>query len=189
LAHCALSGAGGLLRPGVVHRLDKGTSGVIVFAKTDEMYRACVRLFAERHVHKNYRALVEGLPSLRSGTISAPIGRHSSNRSKMVVCSRGRPAVTHWSVETIFQYSRRTLLACEPVTGRTHQIRVHLAHVGMPVVGDTQYGPPRPAPRLFLHAYRLQFAHPSTREHLTIEAPLPPDFELYLSTLTSPPDA
>lgn len=179
LAHTSLSGAGGELRPGVVHRLDKGTSGVILFAKTDEMYRAaCVGLFAKRRVHKNYLALVEGIPSVRAGTISAPIGRHRSNRTKMVVCSGGKPAITHWSVEVFFDHSRRTLLACEPVTGRTHQIRVHLAHIGMPVVGDVQYGPSLPARRLFLHAQRLQFIHPSTQILLTIEAPLPPDFEL-----------
>ena len=178
LAHCSLSTAAGVLRPGVVHRLDQATSGVMLFAKSDVAYWELTRMFAERCIHKTYYAFVHGIPELHSGTIDAPIGRSTHDRTSMCVTTRGRHAVTHWECLEAFQNVNQALLACHPVTGRTHQIRVHLKHIGHPIVGDAKYGKKEnpPSERLFLHAYQIEFEHPITRKQCLFMAPLPKGF-------------
>lgn len=173
--------AGGGLRPGVVHRLDKETSGVIVFAKTDFAYHAMVEKFARRELHKEYLALTDKAPDLLAGTIKAPIDRHPSNRVKMAVRDEGKPAWTDWFVLEKFGRDA-ALVRCVLHTGRTHQIRVHLAYIGHPILGDRTYGKVEhrhdgwPLPRVMLHARRLQFDHPVTGEALDLTAFPPPDF-------------
>ena len=193
-----LSGVGGVLRPGIVHRLDRGTSGLLVVAKDDEAHRALVRQFAGRSVEKEYLALVLGTPSRASGEVDAPIGRDPVHRQKMSVrATRGRQARTAWRVEERFDGA--TLLRVRIHTGRTHQIRVHLASVGHPVAGDAVYGGARtPSSRRAaareallshdrpaLHAARLAFTHPASGERLALEAPLPPDLLALLERLRS----
>ena len=183
-----LSGVGGVLRPGIVHRLDKGTSGVLVVAKDDETHRALVRQFAGRTVEKEYLALVLGVPSRPKGEVDAPIGRDPVHRQKMSVRAlRGREARSSWRVEERFDGA--ALLRVRIHTGRTHQIRVHLASIGHPVAGDVTYGGARtPSSRRAgarealqslerpaLHAARLAFTHPASGQRLEFEAPLPPD--------------
>lgn len=176
-----LAQAGGAARPGVVHRLDKETSGVILFAKTDAAYYALVEKFSERDLDKQYLALTDGAPSLLAGVIREPIDRHPTNRTKMCVRENGKPARTDWFVEEKFG-DRAALVRCVLHTGRTHQIRVHLAHIGFPILGDKTYGKPRqaqigwPMPRVMLHAARLRLTHPISGEELDLRAPLPPDF-------------
>lgn len=173
--------AGGEERPGVVHRLDKETSGIILFAKTDVAYYAMVEKFAERELDKQYLALIDGSPDLLSGVIRAPIDRHPTNRTKMCVRENGKPARTDWFVEERFG-DRAALVRCILHTGRTHQIRVHLSYLGHPILGDRTYGNIQhrhegwPLPRVMLHAARLWLMHPITNEELDIKAPLPPDF-------------
>ncbi len=161
-------------RAGVVHRLDKGTSGVLLLAKTPAALKALQQQFKERTVYKRYLALVEGVPASSSGLIEAPIGRDPRHRKRMAVVAGGRPAVTRYDMlESLRNYA---LLSIEPRTGRTHQIRVHLAWLGHPVVGDTTYGPRRAHPLLshpFLHAAELHVNSPSTGERLKFVAPLP----------------
>lgn len=178
LAHCPLSTAAGALRPGVVHRLDQATSGVMLFAKTDLAYRELTRMFAERRIHKTYYAFVHGIPKLHSGIIDAPIGRSTHDRTAMCVTTRGRPAVTHWECLEASPNANQALLACHPVTGRTHQIRVHLKHIGHPIVGDAKYGKKEnpPSERLLLHAYQIEFEHPVTKEKCLFTASLPKGF-------------
>jgi len=182
-----LSTAAGDMRSGVVHRLDKDTSGIIVFAKTDVAYLALVKAFSEREVQKEYLALVQGVPRLQSGRQEEPIGRHPTIRVKMAVRSDGKPAHTDWQIEENFG-STCALLRCWLYTGRTHQIRVHLAHTGHPILGDSQYsyrprlGEPL-APRVFLHANKLAFKHPVTGEPMAFEVPVPEDFEAACETL------
>ncbi len=178
LSHCPLSAAAGALRPGVVHRLDQATSGVMLFAKTDIAYRELTRMFAERRIHKTYYAFVYGIPKLHSGIIDAPIGRSTHDRTAMCVTTRGRPAVTHWECLEAFPNANQALLVCRPITGRTHQIRVHLKHIGHPIVGDEKYGKKEnpQSERLFLHAYQIEFSHPITREECLFTAPLPKGF-------------
>ena len=178
LAHCPLSTAAGALRPGVVHRLDQATSGVMLFAKTDVAYRELTRMFAERRIHKTYYAFVHGIPKLHSGMIDAPIGRSTHDRTAMCVTTRGRPAVTLWECIEAFPNANQALLVCRPITGRTHQIRVHLKHIGHPIVGDTKYGKTEnpPSERLFLHAYQIEFEHPITKRECLFTAPLPKEF-------------
>jgi len=183
-----LSGVGGVLRPGIVHRLDKGTSGLLVVAKDDETHRALVRQFAGRTVEKEYLALVLGAPPRPAGEVDAPIGRDPVHRQKMSVrAPRGREARSSWRVEERFDGA--TLLRVRIHTGRTHQIRVHLASIGHPVAGDATYGGTRtPSSRRVaareallslerpaLHAARLAFTHPASGERLSFEAPLPPE--------------
>jgi 23S rRNA pseudouridine1911/1915/1917 synthase len=183
LYHCrdSLSGIGGVERPGIVHRLDKNTSGAIIIAKTDAAYIELSRMFEKRDLKKIYLAVVSGVPSLLSGTIKEPIGRHHGNRIKMSVNHRGRYAHTDWQREEIFG-DRAALLKIRIHTGRTHQIRVHLSHIRHPIVGDTLYGykPEDSAspfiPRVLLHASELTFNHPITRQALKIEASIPDDF-------------
>jgi 23S rRNA pseudouridine1911/1915/1917 synthase len=183
-----LSGVGGVLRPGIVHRLDKGTSGLLVVAKDDETHRALVRQFTGRTVEKEYVAVVLGSPSRPSGEIDAPLGRDPVHRQKMSIrASRGREARTSWRVDERFDGA--ALLRVRIHTGRTHQIRVHLASIGHPVAGDAVYGGTRtPSSRKAaarealvsldrpaLHAARLAFTHPASGDRLSFEAPLPPD--------------
>jgi 23S rRNA pseudouridine1911/1915/1917 synthase len=178
LAHCTdLSGIGGKERPGIVHRLDKETSGCVVVAKNDFAHRSLSEQFAGRSVQKIYLALVCGALRKSSGTIDAPIARHPVHRQKMSVApARGRTAVTEYRV--LKSAHERSLVECKIHSGRTHQIRVHFHHLGHPVLGDKVYGgATRDAyPRHMLHSYRLGFAHPRTGEWKQFEAPLPPDF-------------
>ncbi len=187
-----LSGVGGVLRPGIVHRLDRGTSGLLVVAKDDATHRALTAQFAGRTVEKEYLALVLGVPRAREGTITAPIGRDPVHRQRMSVrAPRGREARSSWRVEESFDGA--ALLRVRIHTGRTHQIRVHLASLGHPVAGDVTYGShsrsaaSRPALRELkrpaLHAARLAFTHPATGLRMSFGAPLPADLERTLARL------
>jgi 23S rRNA pseudouridine1911/1915/1917 synthase len=171
------------LRPGIVHRLDKDTSGLILVAKHDRAHRLLAAQLKERQMDKRYLALVDGAPPAESGTVEGPIGRDPRRPQQMGVVAGGREAVTHFRM--LRRYARHTLLECKPVTGRTHQIRVHLAAIHCPVAGDTTYGrkPPTLAlARHFLHAARLTFRLPSG-DTRTFEAPLPPDLQEVLTQL------
>jgi 23S rRNA pseudouridine1911/1915/1917 synthase len=182
LHHCGdLAGIGGVLRPGIVHRLDRGTSGVLVAAKHDEAHFALAEQFREHRVERVYLAVARGTPGDDSGRIELPIGRHPRDRKRMSVSTRAaRAARTAWSVRRRFPTSGAALLEVRPETGRTHQIRVHLAATGLPIVGDSVYG--RSKGRAFaiarpaLHAAVLGFDHPRGGERRRFEAPLPPDF-------------
>ena len=186
-----LAPAGGTVRPGIVHRLDKETSGVIIAAKTDEAYLELIKAFSDREPDKRYHALTYGCPTLLSGISRDPIDRHPSNRVKMAVRDDGKPARTDWAVDNRFG-AKAALIRCKIHTGRTHQIRVHLSHLGFPILGDHTYGrfPESvnrdwPAPRVMLHAASLDIAHPVTREPLRFDAPLPSDFLHLLGFLKS----
>jgi ribosomal large subunit pseudouridine synthase D (EC 5.4.99.-) len=185
LAHCPqVADVGGPDRAGIVHRLDRETSGLIVVAKNPEAHAALQRQFKRRLVRKTYVALVEGQVQPRKGIIEVPIGRDPKDRTRMAVSRTGRPAVTQYRVVEVFpQY---TLLEVRPHTGRTHQIRVHLAWLGYPVVGDRVYGRRRQTllpDRHFLHARELAFTHPVTGEKLVLSAPLPPELTALLNQL------
>jgi 23S rRNA pseudouridine1911/1915/1917 synthase len=193
LHHCAgsLSGIGGIARPGIVHRIDKETSGVLVAAKSDAAHQGLARLFADHDIDRLYIAFTRGAPHPSRGTIEGAIARSAHDRKKMaVVRSGGRPAVTHYVVERAFGPAEKPLaarVACRLETGRTHQIRVHLASKGAPCLGDPVYGSGQPAApvreamaaaglaRQALHAAVLGFVHPITGEALRFESPLPPD--------------
>ncbi|MGJ3242080.1 MAG: RluA family pseudouridine synthase [Opitutales bacterium] len=183
LHHCghALQAPGGPERPGIVHRLDRETSGVIVVAKTDAAYHGLVEQFSARSLHKRYLAMVTGIPARPEGRIEAPIARHPTARTRMAVVNTGKPAITEYRVETVYPGADAARLACRILTGRTHQIRVHCSHLGHPLIGDTIYGykpgrPGRPAaPRILLHAHRLALRHPVTGAPLELEAPEPAD--------------
>jgi 23S rRNA pseudouridine1911/1915/1917 synthase len=183
LAHCRdLSGVGGVLRPGIVHRLDRETSGAIVVAKSDAAHQSLARQLEDRSVEKTYLALVTGTPTPQEGVIDAPIARDPRNRQRMAIVEGGRPAVTAYRV--IERFSGASLVEARPRTGRTHQIRVHLAAVGHPIVGDRVYGKPSPlVARQFLHAHRIGFAHPRTGERVQYEAPLSDDLRAALEKL------
>ena len=187
LHHCVdLAGVGGVLRPGVVHRLDQGTSGVMVVAKTDAAHRALAAQFHDHTIEREYRALVRGVPSVDEGSIDRPIGRHPRDRKRMSVrAPRGREAHTRWRVLERFPRSERSWLEVRPGTGRTHQIRVHLASVGTPIVGDRVYGRARRSEleRPALHAAVLGFVHPGSGEKLCFESPLPDDLQTLLTKL------
>jgi 23S rRNA pseudouridine1911/1915/1917 synthase len=181
LHHCTnLSGIGGKERPGIVHRLDKETSGCLVVAKNDAAHQYLSRQFAERAVKKIYLAIASGTPKRLRGTIETPIGRHPVQRKKMAVTpTRGRVAKTDYRV--LQSGGGVSLVQCEIHSGRTHQIRVHLHHIGHPVVGDSLYGKKTPtAPRQMLHAWKLGFCHPRTNEQVVFEAPIPDDFRATL---------
>jgi 23S rRNA pseudouridine1911/1915/1917 synthase len=177
------------MRPGIVHRLDKDTSGLLVVAKDDDAYQELVRAMAERRVARSYLALVRGTPS-PTGSIDAPIGRHNLNRTKMAVVPGGRPSVTHYRV--VAAAERRSLLEVDLETGRTHQIRVHLSHLGHPVLGDRTYGGMTDDARAigltrpFLHAFRLSFPHPDDGRTITISDPLPDDLAAALEAAGIP---
>jgi 23S rRNA pseudouridine1911/1915/1917 synthase len=184
LAHCPeLPGIGGVQRPGIVHRLDKDTSGLILVAKTDAAHRGLSNQLKERRIAKTYLALVEGVVAPPEALIDAPIGRDPNNRLRMTVIGHGgREAQTRYRV--VEQLGDRCLVEARPITGRTHQIRVHLASVGHPVVGDPVYGRPSPLTgRLLLHAWRLELRHPVTDIPMLLEAPLPADFREALARL------
>lgn len=188
LHHCLeIAEVGDHIRPGIVHRLDKDTSGIMVVAKTANCHRLLVDAFKERIVEKEYLALVFGIMNQSTGRIVAPIGRHPVNRQKMTVCEegRGRYAASNWKL--LETYSEAcSLLKVGIETGRTHQIRVHLASLGFPVAGDTLYGRARNTriyPRQMLHAYRLRLLHPITEEELSFTAPPWEDFQEILDQL------
>jgi 23S rRNA pseudouridine1911/1915/1917 synthase len=209
IAHCgaSLSGIGGVKRPGIVHRLDKDTSGLMVVAKNDHAHQSLTAQFADHGrylpMERGYLAFVWGVPTRQRGTVDAPIDRHPHAREKMAVRQGGRQAVTHWETSETFNGRDgkpvAALLACRLETGRTHQIRVHLAHLGHPLMGDPVYGPHfktkashlGPASqaaltalgRQALHAYLLALEHPRTGEFLHWEAPLPEDLLLLEKTL------
>jgi 23S rRNA pseudouridine1911/1915/1917 synthase len=174
-----VSTSGAAERAGVVHRLDAGTSGLMVVAKSERAYTVLKRAFKERTVEKRYLALAQGHPDPTSGTIDAPIGRHPRSEYKFAVITDGRPSITHY--ETVEAFRAATLLDVHLETGRTHQIRVHFAHLRHPLAGDTMYGAdPVLATRLgltrqWLHAVRLGFAHPTSGEWVEFESALPPD--------------
>jgi 23S rRNA pseudouridine1911/1915/1917 synthase len=186
-----LSSSGGELRPGIVHRLDKDTSGLLVVAKNDAAHRKLATQFASRQVRKTYIALVHGWLKQQHGTISAPISRDLLRRTRMTTRrSGGRSAVTHYTVTRKLDtdHGKFTLLELQIETGRTHQIRVHLASIGHPVVGDILYGAPKKIgdlalQRNFLHAASLQFAHPCTGENMSFSRPLPHELSDFLHRL------
>ncbi len=208
LAHCGrLSGIGGVSRPGIVHRLDRDTSGVMAAAKSDLGHQSLAKQIKDRTAHRRYLALVHGDVALDEGTVETRIGRDPTDRKKMAVLREGgREAVTHYRV--LERFTDFTLVECALRTGRTHQIRVHMDHIGHPVAGDPVYGPHRPKrfrremartmalqaeepyPQAVaalegqaLHAYRLSFRHPVTGESLEFRAPMPPDMERAVTEL------
>lgn len=202
LHHCTdLSGIGGELRPGIVHRLDKDTSGVLVVSKNDLSHQGLAQQFKEHSITRRYITLVHGQVQNDSGSIDKPIGRHPGARKKMSThSSRGRRAVTHWNVLRRYAPERLTLLEMRLETGRTHQIRVHLADMNLPVVGDQTYGSIKRANgiadahlrtlvqqlhRQALHAWVLGFKHPRTGEYLEYSSPLPPDMAQIVTALDS----
>ncbi len=189
LHHCRdLAGVGGVLRPGIVHRLDRGTSGVLVVAKRDEAHRRLAEQFRDHSIERIYRAVVRGVPGADTGDVDRPIGRHPRDRKRMSVrASAGRAARTGWRVLERFPTSGHAWLEVRPRTGRTHQIRVHLAASGLPIAGDPVYGRKRSGAagidRPALHAAVLAFAHPRSGETLRLEAPLPADLAALLARL------
>ncbi len=200
LRHCqGLSGIGGMLRPGIVHRLDKDTSGLLVVAKSDQAHASLADQLKAGSMRKEYLALVHGLMKGTSGEIALPIGRHPRNRKKMAVRDPGgKPALTRWQVMEAFRRGC-SLLEVVIQTGRTHQIRVHLGHIGHPVVGDPVYGHGRncwkaldlpglagAVERQLLHARRLGFLHPLTQRRVAFEAPVPEDMQRACEALKAP---
>jgi len=202
IAHCgeSLKGIGGVARPGIVHRLDKETSGLMVAAKTERTHKALSKLFAKRDITRSYLALVRGRPNPRKGLVDANLDRSRHNRKKMTVTkTSGRHAVTHFEVQKSYGPSDEpwaSLTKCRLETGRTHQIRVHMTHIGHPVVGDPLYGSGmklkggkrapdalRTFPRQALHAAELGFTHPVTGDTLHFKSPLPDDFSNLINEL------
>ena len=209
IAHCgaSLSGIGGVKRPGIVHRLDKDTTGLMIAAKNDRAHKSLTGQFADHgrtnEMQRGYLAFVWGVPNRPHGTVDAPIDRHPHAREKMAVRESGREAITHWEIREIFSGRDgkpvASLLACQLETGRTHQIRVHLAHIGHPLLGDAVYGPHfktkashlgpqaqaalKTLARQALHAYLLAVEHPKTGEVLHWEQPLPKDLLLLEAAL------
>ena len=186
LHHCgdSLSGSGGEKRPGIVHRIDRDTSGLIIAAKNDAAHLALSAQLKDHSLSRTYECLVTGNMKQDSGTVDAPIGRSSADRKKMAVVPTGRRAVTHW--EVVARYPGVTHLRCRLETGRTHQIRVHMAYIGHPILGDTVYGAKKPVPGLTgqcLHATGLRFVHPRTGEPVELHCPLPPEFTAMLQKL------
>ena len=187
LYHCgsSLSGIGGALRPGIVHRIDRDTSGLIIAAKNDRAHLALAAQLQDHSLARTYEAVAAGGFREDRGTVDAPIGRCGSDRKKMAVTDRGgRPAVTHW--ETLERFSGYTHIRCRLETGRTHQIRVHLASIGHPLLGDTVYGAKKPVSGLTgqcLHAAGLRFVHPRTGEAVELQCPLDAEFQNILEKL------
>ncbi len=187
LHHCGdLSGIGGVERPGIVHRLDKDTSGCIVVAKNDAAHRSLAAQFAERDTQKIYLAVVQGAPQPPRGSVYTNIGRHPVNRLKMAVVNpgSGKPALTEYECLSYDSATDSSLVRCTLHTGRTHQIRVHMLHLGHPLIGDPIYAHParqkaNPG-RLMLHAWKLSFLHPVTGERLSFTAPIPKEFRPWL---------
>lgn len=195
LHHCKgrLSGIGGVARPGIVHRIDKDTSGLLVVAKTDPAHEGLAAQFAKHSIDRRYAAIVAGLPKSGSGTVDAPLARSATNRKKIAIVGegRGKRAVTHWSL--VEPLKQAALVECRLETGRTHQVRVHMASIGHPLLGDPVYGRARPEhrdilkrlefERQALHAARLGFIHPVTGGALTFDSPIPSDMQRLLSYL------
>ena len=186
LYHCgdSLSGIGGELRPGIVHRIDRDTSGLIIAAKNDLAHQRLAAQLQDHTLSRVYRCIVIGNLREDSGTVDAPLSRHSVDRKKMAVTAGGRHAVTHWTVLERFQGF--TYVECRLETGRTHQIRVHMAHLGHPILGDTVYGAKKPVPGLqgqCLHAVGLRFLHPRTGEPVELACGLTEEFEAQLKKL------
>ena len=187
LYHCGntLSGINGELRPGIVHRIDRDTSGLIIAAKNDRAHLALAAQLQDHSLARVYEAVAVGNLREDAGTVDAPIGRHPVDRKKMAIDHRnGRPAVTHWSV--LGRYPGYTHVECRLETGRTHQIRVHLASIGHPLLGDVVYGSKKPWPGLAgqcLHARKLRFVHPTTGKLVELECPLPDWFEKVLKQI------
>ena len=186
LHHCgdSLSGIGGEKRPGIVHRIDRDTSGLIIAAKNDAAHLALSAQLKDHSLSRTYECLVTGNMKQDSGTVDAPIGRSSADRKKMAVVPTGRRAVTHW--EVVARYPGVTHLRCRLETGRTHQIRVHMAYIGHPILGDTVYGAKKEVPGLTgqcLHAVGLRFLHPRTHEIVELSCPLPDEFTRMLQKI------
>ena len=196
LHHCgtSLSGIGGVARPGIVHRIDKDTSGLLVVAKTDVAHEGLAKQFAAHSIDRRYLAIVNGVPNSAGGTIDAPLARSSANRKKMAIVAegRGKRAVTRW--KRLEALRDAALVECRLETGRTHQVRVHMASIGHPLLGDPVYGRTRPVhrealqrlgfARQALHARTLGFFHPATKEKLTFESPIPPDIQELISCIS-----
>ncbi|MBO4219160.1 MAG: RluA family pseudouridine synthase [Erysipelotrichaceae bacterium] len=184
LYHCHdLSGINGVMRPGVVHRIDKDTTGLIIMAKNDKAHQALADQLADKTMSRKYYALVSGVIPHDSGTVNAPIGRNPLDRQSMAVTDKnGKDAVTQFFVRERFK--KNTLIECHLKTGRTHQIRVHMQYIGYPIVGDPKYAPKRArGDGQLLHAFELTFIHPTTGERITVNAPLPDNFAAYLEKL------
>ncbi|MDY0870362.1 RluA family pseudouridine synthase [Dongia rigui] len=201
IAHCgdSLSGIGGVKRPGIVHRIDKDTSGLIIAAKNDTAHHALSKAFADHSIERAYKCLVWGLPSPKAGTIETLIGRHPTHRQKMAVVTRnGKEAITHYQVEQVFGLGA-SLVECRLETGRTHQIRVHMTHIGHPLIGDPVYGRATIArraqlsdtareaakafPRQALHAALLGVTHPRSGAYMEWESEIPADMQALALTL------
>jgi 23S rRNA pseudouridine1911/1915/1917 synthase len=194
LHHCAgeLSGIGGVARPGIVHRIDKDTSGLLVVAKTDQAHEGLARQFKDHSIDRRYLAIVSGVPSPKAGTVDQWIGRSDANRQKMAVQreGRGKHAVTHF--RTVTRLDRAAMIECRLETGRTHQVRVHMAHIGHPLLGDPAYGRAGPHKALLaelgfhrqaLHAARLGFIHPVTSQTVSFDSPITDDMQRLFSHL------
>ena len=186
LYHCAgtLSGIGGALRPGIVHRIDRDTSGLIIAAKNDAAHQYLSAQLADHTLARTYECIVVGSLREDRGTVDAPIARHPTDRKRMAVVAGGREAVTHW--EVIARYPGYTHVRCRLETGRTHQIRVHMAYIGHPILGDTVYGAKKEVPGLTgqcLHAVGLRFLHPRTHEVVELSCPLPEEFTRMLQKI------
>ncbi len=195
LHHCggSLSGIGGVARPGIVHRIDKDTSGLLVVAKTDVAHEGLAKQFAAHSVGRRYLAIVSGVPKMSQGTIDAPLARSSANRKKIAIVKegRGKRAVSHWRRLQIL--SEAALVECRLETGRTHQVRVHLASIGHPLIGDPVYGRTGKTHgkllrelgfhRQALHAAELEFTHPVTKSRLSFSSPMPADMQELKSAL------
>jgi 23S rRNA pseudouridine1911/1915/1917 synthase len=195
LHHCAgkLSGIGGVARPGIVHRIDKDTSGLLVIAKTDVAHEGLAKQFAAHSIDRRYLAIVSGVPKMAQGTIDAPLARSAANRKKIAIVegSRGKRAVTHW--KRLKALKDAALVECRLETGRTHQVRVHMASIGHPLVGDPVYGRSGKTHgkllkelgfhRQALHAAELGFVHPVTRRRLSFDSPMPADMQELMAAL------
>jgi 23S rRNA pseudouridine1911/1915/1917 synthase len=185
LNHCTdLSGINGVMRPGIVHRIDKDTSGLLVVAKNDNAHNKLAEQLKNHSMTRIYIAIVEGVIKNDSGTIEAPLGRHPVQRIKMAVVKEGKQSVTHYNV--LKRYNKNTLIECHLETGRTHQIRVHMAYIGFPLVGDPVYGFKKQNFNLkgqMLHAKKLGFIHPTTNEYIEFDSALPDYFQNVLNVL------
>ena len=195
LHHCAgkLSGVGGVARPGIVHRIDKDTSGLLVVAKTDVAHEGLARQFAAHSIDRRYLAIVSGVPERKEGTVDAALARSSANRKKIAIVKggRGKRSVTHW--KRLKTLSDAALVECRLETGRTHQVRVHMASIGHPLIGDPVYGRPGKTHgkllkdlgfhRQALHAAELGFTHPVTKHKLAFSSPMPTDMQELMSAL------
>ena len=176
LHHCkkSLSGINGVLRPGIVHRLDKETSGLIIVCKNDESHTNIAKQFHDRTLEKYYYAIVLGKVKFTQGKINKPIGRDKNQRHKMAIVQDGKDAVTHWNILKTFD--NYTFIECKLETGRTHQIRVHMASIGHPIVGDKTYGKKNDKSSMMLHAYKIKFIHPRTKKKIELHTDIPERF-------------